>query len=62
MKEWDQCVFKGSAKNSAAAELKKERRRKRAREGKFDAAGDNDEERVSEIHLCIIYVLINTIF
>jgi hypothetical protein len=48
LKEWDQCVFKGSAKTSAAAELKRERRKKRARESKFDAAGANggDEEKV----------------
>lgn len=47
LKEWDQCVFKGSAKNSAAAELKRERRKKRAREGKFDtAARDGEEEKV----------------
>jgi len=32
LKEWDECVFKGTAKTSAAAELSKERRKKRARE------------------------------
>lgn len=48
LKEWDQCVFKGgNAKASAATELKRERRKKRAREGKFDApstAGGDDEQ------------------
>ena len=32
LKEWDECVFKGANKTSAAAELSKERRKKRARE------------------------------
>ncbi len=32
LKEWDECVFKGANKSSAAAELSKERRKKRARE------------------------------
>lgn len=49
LKEWDQCVFKGSAKTTAAAELKRERRKKRTREGKFDAvAGENDEEKAPD--------------
>lgn len=33
LKEWDACVFKGTAKANAAAELKRERSKKRAREG-----------------------------
>ncbi|ORY58350.1 P-loop containing nucleoside triphosphate hydrolase protein [Leucosporidium creatinivorum] len=51
LKEWDQCVFKGSnSKTSgAAAELKRERRKKRARDGKFDGAADaGDGEQAAD--------------
>lgn len=54
LKEWDQCVFKGgNAKTSAAADLKRERRKKRAREGKFEGKFDSgptggDEEQVRD--------------
>lgn len=50
LKEWDQCVFKGSVKNSAAAEAKRERRKKRAREGRPDNSfgGDEDGERAPD--------------
>lgn len=34
LKEWDTCVFPGTSKTTAAAELKRERRKKRARDGK----------------------------
>jgi chromosome transmission fidelity protein 18 len=53
LKEWDECVF-GSASKTAGAELKRERRRKRAREGNAlekavvgegAAANDDDEWR-----------------
>ncbi|KAM0749881.1 P-loop containing nucleoside triphosphate hydrolase protein [Meredithblackwellia eburnea MCA 4105] len=46
LKEWDQCVFPGTSKTTAAAELKRDRRKKRAREGKFGAGagGAADEE------------------
>ncbi|BGP37138.1 Chromosome transmission fidelity protein 18 [Rhodotorula kratochvilovae] len=33
LKEWDLCVFKGTSKANAAAEMKRERRNKRARDG-----------------------------
>ncbi|GAA5865391.1 hypothetical protein JCM1840_001552 [Sporobolomyces johnsonii] len=39
LKEWDSCVFKGTAKVNAAAEMKKERRNKRAREGAGGGGG-----------------------
>ncbi|BGO89065.1 Chromosome transmission fidelity protein 18 [Rhodotorula toruloides] len=39
LKEWDACVFKGTSKATAAAELKRERSKKRAREGTFGAGG-----------------------
>ncbi|KAK4703640.1 hypothetical protein P7C70_g2579, partial [Phenoliferia sp. Uapishka_3] len=34
LKEWDQCVFPKTTKTTAAAELKRERRKKRARDGR----------------------------
>ncbi|BGP22340.1 hypothetical protein Rt10032_c07g3187 [Rhodotorula toruloides] len=39
LKEWDACVFKGTSKATAAAELKRERSKKRAREGTFGSGG-----------------------
>lgn len=54
LKEWDQCVFKGSAKTSAAAALKKERMKKRAREGKFDTATPAGEEEKVSIIPCAV--------
>ncbi|GAA5879108.1 hypothetical protein JCM3774_005574 [Rhodotorula dairenensis] len=33
LKEWDMCVFKGTSKANAAAEMKRDRRNKRARDG-----------------------------
>ncbi|KAL7336329.1 hypothetical protein BJY59DRAFT_718395, partial [Rhodotorula toruloides] len=39
LKEWDACVSKGTSKATAAAELKRERSKKRAREGTFGAGG-----------------------
>lgn len=45
LKEWDECVFKGTTKTSVAAELSKERRKKRAREGRPDfVEGQLDRE------------------
>ncbi|KAK4051293.1 Chromosome transmission fidelity protein 18 [Microbotryomycetes sp. JL221] len=36
LKEWDQCVFRGvNAKSTIAADLRREKRKKRAREGNF---------------------------
>jgi chromosome transmission fidelity protein 18 len=50
LKEWDQCVFKGAS--GAAAELKRERRKKRARDGKFDGAPEAVEgEQVSSRYI-----------
>ncbi|KDE04049.1 hypothetical protein MVLG_05488 [Microbotryum lychnidis-dioicae p1A1 Lamole] len=49
LKEWDQCVFKNHhGKNNAAAELRKERRKKRAREGGFGGAGAGKDGGVGE--------------
>lgn len=45
LKEWDECVFKGTAKTSAAAELSKERRKKRAREANPAFAAFDGPER-----------------
>ncbi|BGP29547.1 Chromosome transmission fidelity protein 18 [Rhodotorula toruloides] len=42
LKEWDACVFKGTSKATAAAELKRERSKKRAREGTFGAGAGAD--------------------
>ncbi|GAA6000732.1 hypothetical protein JCM10207_004630 [Rhodosporidiobolus poonsookiae] len=39
LKEWDMCVFKGTAKANAAAEMKRERSKKRAREGAYGGGG-----------------------
>ncbi|KAL8280406.1 hypothetical protein RQP46_007054 [Phenoliferia psychrophenolica] len=44
LKEWDQCVFPKTSKTTAAAELKRERRKKRARDGKFGSAPPPEEE------------------
>ncbi|SCZ92034.1 BZ3500_MvSof-1268-A1-R1_Chr5-3g08294 [Microbotryum saponariae] len=49
LKEWDQCVFKNhQGKNNAAAELRRERRKKRAREGGFGGAGAGKDGGVGE--------------
>ncbi|GAA5965764.1 hypothetical protein JCM8115_000918 [Rhodotorula mucilaginosa] len=51
LKEWDMCVFKGTSKANAAAEMKRDRRNKRARDGGNGGfgAGDRDAARPNGI-------------
>ncbi|GAA5912902.1 hypothetical protein JCM6882_009509 [Rhodosporidiobolus microsporus] len=46
LKEWDMCVFKGTPKANAMAEMKRERSKKRVREGGF--GGDGGEEQAPD--------------
>ncbi|GAA5979308.1 hypothetical protein JCM10908_002874 [Rhodotorula pacifica] len=47
LKEWDMCVFKGTSKANAAAEMKRDRRNKRAREGGNGGYGQGDRGATS---------------
>lgn len=51
LKEWDQCVFPKTSKTTAAAELKRERRKKRARDGKQFGTAPVPEDEVLVVRL-----------